>query len=247
MKITSTLILALMIQFASGQIKEDQFFVFDLDWKPTKIKKAYYFLRVRQSSDSNYEWTYYQMNGPRIKQECFKDEKASIRNGKFTYYFQNGVIDSTGEYENDQINNLWSYGDPDGKIKRRKEFRMGLLIKDTSFEEIHLAKNPLLKTGDTESDYPGGVKGWQNYLLHNLHYPDRAVNAEIMGDVLVRFVIDSDGTVLKPEIFHSVEYSLDEEALRIILNSKKWSPEVHSGKKVKSYKVQPIRFRLQKG
>jgi protein TonB len=98
---------------------------------------------------------------------------------------------------------------------------------------------------EKESEYPGGLKGWSHYLQKNLKYPERAQGAEISGDVDVEFIVDKNGVVLGPFVVRSVEYSLDEEALKVIKESGKWEPAFQNGRFVKSYKRQPIRFRMQ--
>jgi len=65
-----------------------------------------------------------------------------------------------------------------------------------------------------------------------------------MGDVRLKFIVETDGSITETEIDRSVEYSLDEEALRIINQSQKWIPASKDGRKVRSYKRQPINFRL---
>jgi hypothetical protein len=49
----------------------------------------------------------------------------------------------------------------------------------------------------------------------------------------VLFIIDKDGAILEPEIVKSVEYSLDEELLRILQISPKWVPARIGGNPVK--------------
>ena len=220
---------------------EDQFFVFDEEWNPIKIEKAVYFLRVSQLSDSDYEWTYYNMNGPRIKQENYKDATAKIKNGKFTYYWYNGSIDSTGYYESNQMNGDWHFTDGAGKLLESKTYDRDALIKDTLYPpSVKKQINP--KPGEKESEFPGGVSSWANYLIRNTHYPKRAFKQNINGEVQVSFMIDEKGIIGSIEIKRSVEYSIDEEAIRLIRESKAWIPASINGKPVKSFKIQPIHF-----
>src|ERR1700712_2307920 len=48
---------------------------------------------------------------------------------------------------------------------------------------------------EIESTYPGGMAAWQRYLQKNLRYPDEAVNNEIQGAVVVKFIVDKEGGV----------------------------------------------------
>jgi len=97
---------------------------------------------------------------------------------------------------------------------------------------------------EIESDYPGGPAAWQRYLSKNLHYPDEAVNAEIQGDVIVQFIVDKEGNVSDVEAI-SGPNELRDEAVRVIKRSGKWTAAIQNGRQVKSYKKQPIKFRLE--
>jgi protein TonB len=97
---------------------------------------------------------------------------------------------------------------------------------------------------EIESDYPGGQAAWARYLNKNLHYPEEAVNGEIQGDVVVQFIVDKEGVVSEVEAL-SGPNELRDEAVRVIKRSGKWTPAIQNGRQVKSYKKQPIKFRLE--
>ena len=97
---------------------------------------------------------------------------------------------------------------------------------------------------EIESDYPGGTAAWMRYLQKNLVYPDEAQNNEVQGQVIVKFIVDKEGKVSDVEAI-SGPNELREEAMRVIRKSGSWIPAVQNGRKVKSYKSQPINFRLE--
>jgi protein TonB len=98
---------------------------------------------------------------------------------------------------------------------------------------------------EIESDYPGGAGAWARYLNKTLHYPDEAVNNEIQGQVIVQFIVDKEGNVSNVEaISGPTDGGLRDEAVRVIKKSGKWTPAVQNGRQVKSYKKQPIQFKL---
>jgi periplasmic protein TonB len=97
---------------------------------------------------------------------------------------------------------------------------------------------------EIESDYPGGQGAWLRYLQKNLQYPQDAIDNEIQGTVTVQFIVDKEGAVSDVEAI-SGPNELRSEAVRVIKKSGKWEPAVQNGRKVKSYKKQPITFRLE--
>lgn len=97
---------------------------------------------------------------------------------------------------------------------------------------------------EIESDYPGGQAAWQRYLLKTLRYPQEAQDNEIQGTVVVQFIVDKAGAVSNVEAI-SGPNELRDEAVRVIKKSGQWTPAVQNGRQVKSYKKQPIVFRLE--
>jgi len=97
---------------------------------------------------------------------------------------------------------------------------------------------------EIESEYPGGAAAWQRYLNRNLRYPQEAIDNEIQGAVVVQFIVDKEGNVSDVEAI-SGPNELRAEAVRVIKKSGKWTPAVQNGRQVKSYKKQPIVFRLE--
>lgn len=98
---------------------------------------------------------------------------------------------------------------------------------------------------EIESEYPGGAAAWLRYLNKNMHYPDDALNNEIQGTVLVQFIVDKEGNVSDVEAISGPETGgLRDEAIRVIKKSGTWTPAIQNGRKVKSYKKQPVIFKL---
>jgi periplasmic protein TonB len=120
------------------------------------------------------------------------------------------------------------------------------VLLDTSKAKVVTTDSKTFSKVEFESGYPGGVAAWARFLKDNLHYPNKAVRKRIQGDVVVQFIIDRDGSVSDVLALSGPEDGgLREEAIRVIKISGNWTPAVQNGKKVKSYKKQPISFRLQ--
>ena len=82
------------------------------------------------------------------------------------------------------------------------------------------------------------------YLGKNIHYPDSARAHNIQGRVVVKFVVNEDGSISDCKIITSVNKECDEEALRVVKSMPRWKPGTQNGKKVKVYFNLPIVFKL---
>jgi len=106
------------------------------------------------------------------------------------------------------------------------------------------SSDSVLTNVEIESTFPGGVTGWTKFLQENLVYPKKALRKNIQGTVIAQFIVDKDGTVSDIEAIDGPEL-LREAAVDIIRKSPNWRPAQQHGRKVKSYKKQPITFKIQ--
>jgi len=96
---------------------------------------------------------------------------------------------------------------------------------------------------EIESEFPGGAQAWLKFLNEHLVYPRKAVRKRIEGTVVLQFIVDKQGNVTSLRAL-SGDPILQEAALQAMADSPKWKPAVQDGRLVKSYKKQPIVFRL---
>ncbi len=92
-------------------------------------------------------------------------------------------------------------------------------------------------------DDPSSQK-FMEWVYSNVKYPAEAKKLGVQGRVMVRFIVDENGKVIKPEILKSDNPLLDEAALKSLEGCPDWAPGRYKGKPVKIYFAMPITFRL---
>ncbi|MDO6435521.1 energy transducer TonB [Flavitalea sp. BT771] len=115
---------------------------------------------------------------------------------------------------------------------------------DTTHRQYVTTVQPFTKV-EIESEFPGGPKAWLEFLNSHFVYPKKAYKREIQGTVVLQFIVERDGS-LSSIVALTGDPLLQEEALRVIKESPKWIPAVQDGRKVRSWKKQPIVFRLER-
>ena len=75
MKILPLVFMLILATNARSQEKES-FYVFNADWKATKIDSAHFLLHVHQVNDSCWQWDYYHFIGPLLKTEQYLDKEG---------------------------------------------------------------------------------------------------------------------------------------------------------------------------
>ncbi len=96
-------------------------------------------------------------------------------------------------------------------------------------------------------EFKGGMDELMRFMGENTIYPEAAKSANEHGKVFVKFIIDEEGNVTKPEVLHkaSVESALlHTAAISTISKMPAWIPGEQGGKKVKVQYVMPINFAL---
>lgn len=93
-------------------------------------------------------------------------------------------------------------------------------------------------------EFPGGITEMMRYLQNNIKYPLTCYQQGVQGRVIVKFVIDTDGSVVNAEVLKAIDPHLDKEALRVVNTMPKWKPGRQKGKTVRVRYTLPIHFRL---
>ncbi|MDR2805087.1 MAG: energy transducer TonB [Dysgonamonadaceae bacterium] len=84
------------------------------------------------------------------------------------------------------------------------------------------------------------------WLGSNIRYPVDAIESGIEGRVVLRFIVQTDGTVGNVEVLQKLFPSCDREAMRVVSKMPKWVPGSQSGRTVAVYYTLPVYFKLQK-
>lgn len=98
---------------------------------------------------------------------------------------------------------------------------------------------------DQQPSFPGGTNALNTFIASNLKYPAVAQENGIQGRVIVKFIVEKDGSISNVEVDRSVDPGLDNEAMRVVKAMPKWIPGQINGKAVKVECSHPFVFRLQ--
>ncbi len=89
----------------------------------------------------------------------------------------------------------------------------------------------------------GGMSTLKSYINQNLRYPQKALDNNIKGTVILEVSIDADGTLNNISLVKGIGYGCDAEAMRLITNGPKWTPKVENGQATKATQQVKIKFK----
>jgi len=98
-------------------------------------------------------------------------------------------------------------------------------------------EEPFYMVEEMPSFRGGDINKFREWIYNRTNYPQAAVEAKIRGTVYLTFIVEKDGSVSNVIILKGVHPLLDNEAVKTISESPKWSPGLQRG--------QPVRVRFQ--
>ncbi|MBD1366178.1 energy transducer TonB [Mucilaginibacter sp. ZT4R22] len=111
-----------------------------------------------------------------------------------------------------------------------------------------LPKNKQVFTAiEQEPQYPGGTAAFGNYISRNLKYPDVARLVGIDGRLIMSFIVERDGRISSATPVNCIGAGCEAEAVKVLQESKPWTPGVQNGRAVRVQYTVPINFSVEKG
>jgi periplasmic protein TonB len=104
--------------------------------------------------------------------------------------------------------------------------------------------NKIFTSVEKYPEFPGGLDAFIRYLSKHINYPAVARENGTQGRVIVNFVCEKDGSLTDVKVLRGIGDGCDEEAVRVIKASPKWSPGIQNGRPVRTSYSVPISFTL---
>lgn len=144
-------------------------------------------------------------------------------------------------YEDNDILSFWRYIQPETFVEKYFQVakRFANSQSKTSKQSDYTGK--VYDVVEQMPSFPGGNEALMNFIKENITWPD--VQDCVQGRVVVKFIVERDGSISHAQIARSLDPLFDKEALRVVNNIPKWNPGKQNGKTVRvSYNV-PVSFR----
>lgn len=111
--------------------------------------------------------------------------------------------------------------------------------------EVKEEDNKVFDVVEQMPQFKGGDAALMSWLSKNIRYPVIAEENGIQGRVIVRFVVERNGSIGEVQVARSVDPSLDKEAVRVVKSMPTWIPGKQNGSAVRIWFTLPVVFRLQ--
>ena len=155
---------------------------------------------------------------------------------------QNEVMDMEEQKEDNTARGVVNQEGSDD-VDKFKAVQEQVVVKEPEPEKPK--EEEIFQAVEQQAEFPGGQAALMKWLSNNIRYPEAAQQNDIQGRVIVKFVVEKDGSIGHAEIVRGVDRDLDKEALRVVNKMPKWQPGKNNGVAVRSYFTLPVTFKLQ--
>lgn len=93
---------------------------------------------------------------------------------------------------------------------------------------------------ENEASFPGGHEAWIKYIITKIQASIDSFTNKDYGTCLVRFIVNTDGSISNVEATTMKDTHLAEIAMNAIRTGPKWIPATQNGREVAAYRLQPV-------
>lgn len=227
------------IFYKSGKLKET------LNYKSDTLNgpKKYYYENGKLSTEA-----YFKIIDKKskyfLKNYWNKKGVQKVKNGNGIYeYFiddEDKVIIS-GNIKNEMFEGLWKCNNK-AFPKYEKFYEHGNLIRGKIIKSDSLIREYVGES--TPANPEGGMNNFRAKMANRINTSQFDVN--LVCRVKVKFVVDTDGSVVDVNIFESDYPQINATVYKAFRNLPKWESGIYNGQEVKQYFVLPFSIALQK-
>lgn len=106
--------------------------------------------------------------------------------------------------------------------------------------------NKVYESAEVMPEFPGGQAELLKFVAKSIKYPTEAQRRGAQGRVIVKFVVETNGSISNIHVVKGIDPLLDAEAIRVCTTMPTWAPARQEGKAVRCYYTIPVTFRLVK-
>lgn len=213
----------------------------------THNREEYY---VVKSNPIIRQGTYQQFEGPKGKKPILSGHFSNNqRDSTWTMYQPGGKkLLARGSYQNNQRAGVWEFYTPTGTLANKYDYTQNKLVfsaPDDSSKPLVFQPLPGQPALEIKPVYLQGTQALFMAVGQNVRYPPEALRAQLQGDIVIAFTIDSNGQTSNYHVVKGLGFGLDEAALQALQQlPDMWLPASANGQAVAATCEIPVSFRV---
>ncbi|MCQ2065296.1 MAG: energy transducer TonB [Bacteroidaceae bacterium] len=135
-------------------------------------------------------------------------------------------------------------------LKKIQVLLLALLVCGMSYAQDKENKAAVQDT--TKADvivqpsFRGGISALYQYISDNFAYPEQAAKRSVNGTMEVEFTVERSGDITNVGILQGLDFSVDDEILRLLKAMPRWIPATKNGVPVRYKLSMPLNIRVSR-
>ena len=215
------LVVFILLSSITFYAQKKVYFTEDFKELPSSDNAIYYTI-YEESPEGTLRTTYY-INNSLFSKDHFSNYKRRILNGTSEKWYKNGAKEMLAIYVKGKNEGIQTRYFENGQIKRSENFKNGKFVDGKCFDEngTEIVFFPYY----VKPEFPGGMKAFYNYIEKNFKSPNGS-----KGEIKIGFYVELDGTLNHFEVLKSINKEMDLSAIKLLVNSPRWTPGRIDGK-----------------
>ena len=162
----------------------------------------------------------------KINQYWNLQNEQKVVSGNGDYETVNKHHEESGKIKNGFYDGIWKGKNINPNYTFTESYENGKLVSGVSIDSLNIKhpynliyQNPVPKKG---------INNFYNYISNAMYIPPAARN-KISGKIYLSFIVDKEGNLIEPKIIKGIGYGIDESAIKLIKQAKKWNPGIIRG------------------
>ena len=200
---------------ANGQLEDVAYL--DTYLEVCKKNEASFVKKLIAQKGDVYEGHINSLDGNTRVTGFYKNEQMTIEHGLFSYYHENGKLESQGHFEYGKKTGVWKRFDKFGNPKSDKIYDASAL-NNITYSQV--SEQPVFN-----KDYTS----LSDYIVRSVQNSGKRVK----GKMRAEFVVEKDGSVSDVYLLEGIDASVDAEIKNALANMPKWTPGMNKGQQVR--------------
>lgn len=165
------------------------------------------------------------------------EKERIVADGNGNYYNKSESNEEAGQIKNGVQEGTWTGKDFKRKTSFVEIYKNGKLISGITTDSLNTKYSYSIKY--LQPSPKNGINSFYSYIGKSMQIPRDARN-KVSGKIYMTFIVDEEGNLVEPTVIKGVGYGIDENAIQLIKEAKKWNPGKNRGIPVRALYKLPI-------
>ena len=156
--------------------------------------------------------------------------RNNIKEGLWKTWYPGGAVESEGDYVNCSPDAIWHWYHSNGKPATIETYKNHKLNELSCFDT--LGNNTGSNCRIDKKPCPQNALSFDQFVVDNMIYPDKALKRSIEGTVNFEFLITKEGKLTRINFLNETDALLQDEVVKFLKSIPVWEPAISHNREI---------------